>query len=130
MNIPTYKYLIALLVIASTSTTAWADRILISDNQQTVTLSHALDCYSAPNIRIDTSQPEMYTPESTRLQAVSDTVRAMLSYECPGLSQINITGTIRGLEGIVYRGELRARNHWLVQSPGLTSSSHGLGYQG
>jgi hypothetical protein len=122
MKTSNYKYLAALLMVSLAASNAWADRILIVDTNQTVTLSNALDCYSTPEIRIDTSRPEVYGHEMMQLQAVTDTVRAMLSYECPGLSQINVTGSVRGLEGIVYRGELRAHNDWLVQSLSLASA--------
>lgn len=117
-----YKYLVALLMISLAASNAWADRILIVDTNQTVTLSNALDCYSTPEIRIDTSRPEIFGPEMTQLQAVTDTVRAMLSYECPGLSQFDVTGSVRGLGGIVYRGELLIQNDWLVQSLSLAST--------
>ncbi len=103
---------------------AWAERILINDAEQTVTLARALDCYSAADIKINTSRPEIYELPSRQLQAISDAVRAMLSYECPGLSEINITGSVRGLDSVVYQGQLSAQNSWLVQtnSPTILSS--------
>ena len=122
MKMNHYKYFVALLMGLLAASNAWADRILIVDTNQTVTLFNTLDCYSTPEIRVDTSRPEIFGPEMTRLQTVTDTVRAILSYECPGLSQINVTGSVRGLEGIVYRGELQIQNDWLVQSLSLASA--------
>jgi len=46
-------------------------------------------------------------------------VHAMLSYECPGLSEINLTGLIRGLDDTVYQGSLLARDNWQVQAVSL-----------
>ena len=111
-----YKLLFATLLanclfVANT----WAERILISDGDQTVSLNGVLDCYRAADITIDTSRPEIYEPGSTQLQVVGDTVRAMLNYECPQLSEINITGLVRGLRETVYQGSLTQRNNWLVK---------------
>ncbi len=108
--------LMALLASLLFFSNAWAGRVLINDAEQTVTLTQALDCYSAADIKINTSRPEIYEPQSGQLQAINDAVRAMLSYECPGLSEINITGSVRGLDSIVYQGQLSAQNSWLVQT--------------
>ncbi len=123
MNIRKLTYLLTLLTTILISTNTRAERILINDVDQTVTLSHALDCYGTPDIRVDTARPGIFEPHSKQLQAISDTVRAIVGYECPGLSRINITGSIRGLDGIVYRGGLKAQNDWLLQSDELTSAS-------
>lgn len=119
-----FKFLVvALLANTAIMSNVWAARILISDADQTVSLTRALDCYSAADITIDTSRPEIYEPGSTQLQLVSDTVRAMLNYECPDLSEINITGLIRGLNDVVYEGKLTQRDNWLVQATASTASN-------
>ncbi len=117
MKVISQKFLLALLTLGTLGlSNAWADRILITDADQTVTLMRALDCYSAADIKIDTSRPEVYDYESLELQRLADSVRAMLNYECPELSEINITGLVRGLDGVVYQGNLSKRNDWLVQA--------------
>lgn len=118
-----FKFLVvALLANTAILSNVWAARILISDADQTVSLTRALDCYSAADITIDTSRPEIYEPGSKQLQLVSDSVRAMLNYECPNLSEINITGLIRGLDDVVYEGKLTQRDSWLVQATASTAS--------
>lgn len=106
--------LVAVLINVLMSGNAWANRILISDTNQTVTLQRALDCYDTADIAIRTSQPEIYEQDSKQLQLVSDTIRAMLIYECPELSKIKISGLIRGLDEIVYQVELSEQKNWLL----------------
>ena len=113
--------MIALLILACTSTTVLADRFLINDIDQTVSLTRSLDCYSVPQISIDTSRPEIYGPDPTQLQAIGDTVRAMLSYECPNLSQIKIIGYVRGIEDVIYQAELLEQNNWLLPAYNQTA---------
>ena len=115
---------IALLVAAN----SWAGRVLIQDGSQTVMLNRALDCFRPADITIDTSVPEFFEPENKQLQTIADTVRAILSYECPGLSEINVSGLIRGLNETIYRGRMSARDDWRVQAmpgekPELTQAS-------
>jgi len=107
--------IMSLMALVLSSTQAWAGRILIQDNHQTVTLNQSLDCFRPAQITIDTRNPEIYEQSSTQLQVIGDTVRAMLSYECSGLDKIEITGLIRGLNDTAYRGQLSAREGWLVQ---------------
>ena len=114
----------ALLFNTAVFSNAWAERILISDVDQTVTLSRALDCYSAADITINTTRPEIYEQGSKQLQVVGDTVRAMLNYECPALSEIRITGLIRGLQEVVYEGSLSQRDNWLVRPLTSMTLSH------
>ena len=116
-----YTSIIALLILAFTSTNALADRFLINDIVQTVSLTRNMDCYSVPQIVIDTSRPEIYGADPKQLQAIGDTVRAMLSYECPNVSRIKIVGYVRGLEEIIFRTELSAQNNWLL--PAYTRTS-------
>lgn len=104
-------FLVNLIVVSN----AWADRVLIKDNDQIVSFNGALNCEKAAQVTIDTINPEVYDIDSTQLQKISDSVRAMLHYECPELSTINVTGFVRGLEGIVYEGNLAQRNNWLIQ---------------
>ena len=113
---------ISLMALAFSFSNAWAGRILIHDNDQTVTLNRALDCFNAAQITIDTRNPEIYEPGTKQLQTIADTVHAMLSYECPGLSEINLTGLIRGLDDTVYQGNLLARDNWRVQAVSLEPS--------
>lgn len=93
---------------------ASANRILIDDPGQTVTVSNNFSCYSPVDITVDTANPQLYEADSATLQKLSDSVRAMLSYECPGLSAIRLTGLIRGLDEIVYQGEILKSNDWLI----------------
>ena len=109
-----YRSIAALLMFALSSSNALADRFLINDIDQTASLVRSLDCYSIPQVIIDTSRPEIYGPDPKQLQAIGDTVRAMLSYECPDLSRIKITGYVRGLEEVIYQTELQAQNNWLI----------------
>jgi hypothetical protein len=118
-----YKPIAALLVLALSTTNALADRFLINDIDQTVSLTRSLDCYSVPQIVIDTSRPEIYGPDPKQLQAIGDTVRAILSYECPNLSRIKIIGYVRGLEDVIYRAELLAQNNWLLPAYDRTPQS-------
>ncbi len=129
MKTMNYKSMIALVMLAFTSTTVLADRFLINDIDQTVSLTRSLDCYSVPQISIDTSRPEIYGPDATQLQAIGDTVRAMLSYECPSLSRINIVGYVRGLEDVIYRAELSEQNNWLLPANNL-ADVNAQGYDG
>ena len=116
MNTITRKAItMSLVALALSSTQAWAARILIQDNHQTVTLNQSLDCFKPAQVTIDTRNPEIYEQNSTQLQVIGDTVRAMLSYECPGLDKIEITGLIRGLNDTAYKGQLAARGGWLVR---------------
>ena len=92
----------------------WADRVLIDDQVQTVSVSNNFSCYQPAQITVDTVQPELYE-QTTQLQTLSDSVRAMLSYECPQLSSIKLTGLIRGLDEVVYQGELSRNNNWLIK---------------
>jgi hypothetical protein len=114
MKLVNLKSVATLLMLALTSTNVLADRFLINDIDQTVSLTRSLDCYSVPQIAIDTSRPEIYGPDPKQLQAISDTVRAMLSYECPDLYEIKIIGYVRGFEDVIYRAELQAQNNWLL----------------
>lgn len=114
MKMTNYKIYLLSLLLALTAGNTWAERVLISDDDQTVSLARPLECYRAAEINIDTARPEIYEPGSTQLQLLSDTVRAILNYECPDLSDIKITGLIRGLNDVVYQGELSKRNNWLV----------------
>ncbi len=116
--------LIGLSLLLLSFSNAWAGRILIDDNNQTVTLNQALDCFNAADISIDTRNPEIYDHGSRQLQNITDTVRAMLSYECPGLSEINLTGMVRGLQETVYQGNLSARNGWQIETLSLDSGQY------
>ena len=78
--------------------------------------------FHAAQVTIDTRNPDIYEPDTKQLQTIADTVHAMLSYECPGLSEINLTGLIRGLDDTVYQGSLLARDDWRVQAISLESS--------
>ena len=111
-----FKTLILGVITLFLSANSWAGRLLIQDENQTVMLNHTLDCYHPADVIIDTTVPEFFEPGSRQLQNISDTVRAILSYECPGLSEINITGLIRGLSETIYRGQLSARDDWRVQT--------------
>ena len=105
----------AVLLGFSLVSSAYADRILISDRDQSVSLSRTLDCYGAAELTIDTAQPEIYEQETHQLQLVVDAARAMLKYECPELSEINITGKIRGLNETVYEAKSTQANDWLLE---------------
>lgn len=105
----------SLITMLLSSTYVWAGRTLIQDKHQTVTLNQSLDCYRAAQITVDTRNPEIFEQDTTQLQAIADTARAMISYECPGLDEIEISGLVRGLDETVYHGRLSARNSWLVQ---------------
>lgn len=107
--------ILSLMALAFSGTHASAGRILIHDSHQTVTLNQTLDCFNAAQVTIDTRNPEIYQQGTTQLQVIGDTVRAMLSYECPGLDEIELSGLIRGLDETVYHGRLSARDNWLVR---------------
>ena len=66
------------------------------------------------NVTVDTSKPELYE-QAAQLQSLTDGVRAMLSYECPQLSAIKVTGLIRGLDDVVYQGEASRNDNWQVK---------------
>ena len=117
MNNPLSKiFMVAVFIYVLTISTVWADRILIDDPEQTVTVSDTFSCYRPVDITIDTTDPGLYETDSVQLQKLGDGVRAMLGYECPGLSIIQLTGLIRGLDDIVYHGEMSKNNDWLVES--------------
>jgi len=111
-----FKALLPAVIALFLSANSWAGRILIQDESQTVVLNRALDCYRPADITIDTPIPEFFEPGSRQLQTIGDTVHAMLGYECPGLSEINITGLIRGLNETIYQGRLSARDDWRVRA--------------
>ena len=118
---------VVILLSALSSSNAWAERVLINDADQTVTLNRPLDCYRSAEITIKTSRPEIYEPQSRQLQAIGDAVQTILSYECPGLSEIIISGSIRGLQGFVYQGRLSAYDRWLVQAQAPATQSSLIG---
>lgn len=95
---------------------AWADRVLIDDIDQHVNLNGELDCYGTADITIDTVRPELFEPGSDQLQRLADAVRAILNYECPELSAINLHGILRGLQEPVYSGQLLRQDNWIVKT--------------
>ena len=116
MSNPVSKFFMAAVFIyLLTISAVWADRILIDDPEQTVTVSNSYSCYRPVDITVDTITPALYEADSAQLQKLTDSVKAMLSYECPGLSSIMLTGLIRGLDEIVYQGEASKNNNWLVR---------------
>lgn len=124
-NPPSKLFIAAIFIYILTISAAFADRILIDDPQQTVTVSNHFSCYRPVDITVDTANPGLYDDSSSELQKLSDSVKAMLSYECPGLSSIRLTGLIRGLDEIVYQGEMLKNNSWLVKPLSSTSSDDG-----
>ncbi len=115
MNNPVSKFFVAAVFIYVLMISAvWADRVLIDDPVQTVSVSNNFSCYQPAQITVDTVRPELYE-QTNQLQTLSDSVRAMLSFECPQLSSIKLTGLIRGLDEVVYQGELSRNNNWLVK---------------
>ncbi len=114
-------FMAAVFIYALMISAAWADRVLIDDPLQTVSVSSNFSCYQPANITVDTTQPSLYE-QATQLQALSDSVRAMLSYECPQLSAIKLTGLIRGLNEVVYQGELSRNNNWLIRQVTATDN--------
>ena len=126
MSNPVSKLLLAAIFIYILTVSAvWADRILIDDPEQTVTVSQNFSCYRPVDITVDTANPGLYDANSRQLQKLADGVRAILSYECPGLSSIQLTGLIRGLDEVVYQGEMIKNNSWLV-GPLSTASQQAL----
>ncbi len=126
MSNPVSKFLWAAIIIyLLTISAVWADRILVDDPQQTVAVSNNLSCYRPVDITIDTVNPGLYDNHSAQLQKLGDSVKAMLTYECPGLDSIRITGLIRGLDEIVYQGEMLKNNGWLVQPLIATAQEYG-----
>ena len=121
MSNPLSKFFMAAVFIyVLTISAVWADRLLIDDPEQTVTVSNNFSCYRPVDITVDTIKPSLYETDSAQLQKLTDSVKAMLSFECPGLSSIQLTGLIRGLDEVVYQGEVSRNNNWLVRS--LTTS--------
>ena len=108
--------LLTLLLLSLAATATFAERVLIDDSRQRVALSHELDCYRPVDIRIEAARPELYESDLQPLQRLTDAVRAMLHYECPEISEINILGMLRGLPEPVYRGRLSRRDDWQVHT--------------
>ena len=127
MSNPVSKlFMAAIFIYMLTVSAVWADRILIDDPQQTVTVADNFSCYRPVDITVDAVTPDLYETNQAQLQKLGDSVRAMLSYECPDLSSIMLTGLIRGLDEIVYQGELTKTNNWLIQSFALNETVSGL----
>ena len=125
MNNPVSKFFMAAVFIYLLTVSAvWADRVLIDDPQQTVTVGNHISCYQPVDITVDTVKPSLYEADSMSLQKLGDSVKAMLSYECPGLSSIALTGLIRGLDEIVYQGEMSKNNNWRVQALALSDQAY------
>ena len=117
MSNPISKFFMAAVFLYVLMISAvFADRILIDDPTQTVSLHKDFSCYQPAQITIDTVEPALYESDSNKLQTISDSVRAMLSYECPQLSSVELTGLIRGLDEVVYQGQMTRHNNWVVQS--------------
>ena len=115
MNNPISKFFMAAVFVYVLMISAvWADRVLIDDPVQTVSVTNNFSCYAPVNVTVDTSKPELYE-QTSQLQTLTDGVRAMLSYECPQLTAIKVTGLIRGLDDVVYQGEALRNNNWQVK---------------
>ncbi len=121
-NLVSKFFMAAVFVYVLTISAAWAERVLIDDPAQTVSVSNNFSCYAPANVTVDTSKPELYE-QSSQLQSLTDGVRAMLSYECPQLTAIKVTGLIRGLDDVVYQGEALRNNNWQVKQIAAVSDN-------
>lgn len=108
--------LVPLVLLATAPAPASADRLLIDGPELTVTLARKFECGEPVDITVESKQPLMFKRQSQELQRVLDSVRAMLSFECPRIPEIHIHGRLKGLPDPLYRGVASGRTDWSVQT--------------
>ena len=92
-----------------------AQRLLIEAPGLTASLDRAYRCGSAVAVRIEVDRPERFAAGSPQLQSVVDAVHAVLAYECPHLSELRISGQLKGLGQEIYRAVSTRSAGWLIE---------------
>ena len=101
-----------LLVTAQAST----HQPLLVDEDVTVSVDTNRDCRPKMSVTIESRTPELFEQESNHMQSLVDASRAILRYECPELSVLEIEGKLSGLPRPVFEGVADAGTQWQVTS--------------
>ena len=107
-----------LLIFFSTLTvnSAWAERVLVQNDDSSVTTQEPFFCNKTIDLRIESGSPDIFNRDSVRMQALIDSTQAILRYECPSLRDVRISGYLRGLEKQVYSANASSQNRWKVSA--------------
>jgi len=107
-----------LLILFSTLTvnSAWAERVLIQNDDSSVTTQEPFFCDRTIDLSIESGSPDIFNRDSVRMQALIDSTQAILRYECPSLRDVRISGYLRGLEKQVYSANASSQNKWKVSA--------------
>ena len=97
-------------------TQAWAERVLLTYGNTVIKTSDRINCNRPVNLRVESPSPELFEGNSGEMQTFIDSAQAILLYECPGLSRLNIEGMIAGIDSSVYTAVAEKRGNWEVQT--------------
>jgi hypothetical protein len=95
-----------------------AGRVLVEAPGMTAALDGEAPCGDRANVHIESDDPDVFAGGSQDLQALVDAVRAVLTFECPAIREIRLTGSRRGIPETVYRGSVDRAGDWRVQAAG------------
>ncbi len=92
-----------------------ADRELAADGDQVrLTINSTHRCGSEGTIKITTSSAAYFDQDAATIQRLSDTARAILSFECPKISKIQFIGYTDGT--VVFKADAEKESNWALQT--------------
>lgn len=92
-----------------------AERELAADgNAVRLTISNSYRCGSDAAIKITTASAAYFDQDALTIQRLSDTARAILSFECPNISKIKFSGYTDGI--VVFKADALKKNNWALET--------------
>lgn len=77
-------------------------------------------CGTTANITIVAQSADQFTQEASTVQRIVGGVRAVLPFECPGASKIQVTGKVQGQP--LYQAYALAANNWALEGAEIRSA--------
>lgn len=105
-----------LALIATVAASAWAqpDRMLVRHGDVTARVAVPVDCGREIPVTVEAQRPDFFGENPGRMQSLTDSVQAILRFECPRVERVRIEGYLRGLDEPVYEGVARLDDRWRV----------------
>lgn len=92
-----------------------ADRELASDGEAVrLTIDGNYKCSAEASIKVVTLSAEYFDQDAQTIQRLADTSRAILGFECPKISKINLIGYTDNV--IVFRADASKATKWAIQT--------------
>ena len=107
---------LSLILSSALAAPALAERIIIEGLDYQVSLEQEPLCGEPARIRIVAQQPDLFGADSAELQRIVDAVHALLGFECRNLTELQIRGSLAGLNDELFEGVAGSESDWIVVS--------------